>query len=276
MTSNLRERLFREAVDLRGDAARFKRITRLHADATRATLGLAVRACRSDDPRERQAGAAVLGQLGFAAGMPFWRQSFPVLVRLLRKDEDPRVIQAAIIALGHLARQHRAGMRRAVAPLCVMVNHRDADVRHALAHALPNFGKAAHVIEMLILLTRDRSSDVRNWACFGLGTVVTLDAPRVREALWNRVGDRDLDTHWEAVAGLAKRHDLRVRRQVLDALRSGMSGVLDNVWSTVIEAAPGYRDAEICEALRRLADQGWVVSRAVAECDAAVSNEGRP
>src|SRR2546428_6273395 len=119
-------------------------------------------------------------------------------------------------------------------------------------------------------------SDVRNWACFGLGTAVTFGTPRLREALWNRVGDRDLDTHWEAVAGLAKRHDVRVRRRVLDALRSGMSGVLDNVWSTILEAAPGYRDAEICDALRRLADRGWEVSRAVAECDAAVSNEGRP
>jgi hypothetical protein len=150
-----------------------------------------------------------------------------------------------------------------------MVNHRDVEVRHAIAYALPSFGKGGDVMEGLILLTRDRSSDVRNWACFGLGTVVTLDTPRLREALWNRVGDRDLDTHWEAVAGLAKRHDVRVRRRVADALRSGMSGVLDNVWSTIIEAAPGYRDAEICNALRHLADRGWEVSRALAECEAA-------
>ena len=252
MTATQRERLFREAVVLRGDAARFKRITQLHTDATRATLGLAVKACRSDDPRERRAGADVLGQLGSVDGMRFWRESFPVLVRLLRKDEEPRVVQAAVIALGHLARQHRAGMSRAVGTLCALVNHRDVQVRHALAYALPNFGKG-----------------VRNWACFGLGTLVTLDTPSLREALWNRVGDRHLDTHWEAVAGLAKRHDSRVRRRVLDALRSGMNGVLDNVWSTIIEAAPGYRDAEICDALRHLADRGWEVSRAVAQCEAA-------
>jgi len=269
MTATQRERLFREAVVLRGDAARFKRITQLHTDATRATLGLAVKACRSDDPRERRAGADVLGQLGSVDGMRFWRESFPVLVRLLRKDEEPRVVQAAVIALGHLARQHRAGMSRAVGTLCALVNHRDVQVRHALAYALPNFGKGVDVIEALILLTRDRSSDVRNWACFGLGTLVTLDTPSLREALWNRVGDRHLDTHWEAVAGLAKRHDSRVRRRVLDALRSGMNGVLDNVWSTIIEAAPGYRDAEICDALRHLADRGWEVSRAVAQCEAA-------
>lgn len=64
------------------------------------------------------------------------------------------------------------------------------------------------MIEALITLTSDENSDVRDWACFGLGQMDAA-SPGARDALAARLTDPDDDTRCEAVLALAKTGDSR-------------------------------------------------------------------
>jgi hypothetical protein len=85
----------------------------------------------------------------------------------------------------------------------------------------------------MIKLTRDPSGEVRNWACFALGTQTTADSEPIRAALAARLEDRHRECRAEAVLGLALRRDDRAVVHVLRALKDGSIGRL------TIEAA-GY------------------------------------
>lgn len=78
----------------------------------------------------------------------------------------------------------------------------------------------------MIKLTRDRSGDVRNWACFALGTQTTADGEAIRAALVDRVNDRHRECRAEAVLGLGRRRDDRAVAHVLRALKDEAIGRL--------------------------------------------------
>jgi hypothetical protein len=89
--------------------------------------------------------------------------------------------------------------------------HPDPDVRLAVTRALPGGvehpSAKAQVAQALIRLTNDDSSDVRDDAVFGLGSILDLDTAEIRDALRARLFDSDLDTRLEALVGLAERRD---------------------------------------------------------------------
>jgi HEAT repeat protein len=81
-------------------------------------------------------------------------------------------------------------------------------------------------IETLIVLSRDRDEDVRDWATFGLGILCDVDTDLVRAALFDRVTDEHFDARSEALIGLARRGDDRAIDPVLAALRAEVVGEL--------------------------------------------------
>jgi HEAT repeat protein len=124
----------------------------------------------------------------------------------------------------------------AALPLLLPVaGHDDARVRRAVAQALPSvLGDAdpADAVRVLIRLSVDTDEDVRDWACFALGTQLSeVDSPQVRDALLARLGDPHDDTRCEALLGLARRRDPRV----LPVLRERLAR--DNAFSLEIDAA---------------------------------------
>ena len=261
-TTDDRRRLFNEAFCLKTEKARQARVDALQADGTRETLEVALAACRSPSPRERSIGADVLGQLGFADSTPFWAESAPVLAALAAGDESPDVVQAAVVALGHLAWEHADDMRSVVPLLVRLAHHRDRNVRHGVAVSLPRFQDDEAAIASLIGLTRDRSARVRNWATFGLGNQTDVDSAAVREALFERLDDRDQDARSEALAALATREDPRVLERVVAALANGLEGVLLYLCRAILEAAPAYRDPRVRAGLAALAAGDWEISEA--------------
>nr|WP_254053381.1 HEAT repeat domain-containing protein [Singulisphaera sp. GP187] len=104
-------------------------------------------------------------------------------------------------------------------------------------------------IEVLIGLTRDRESYIRDWACFALGTQVEVGTPNLRDALAERLTDEDDDARREAMVGLARRKDLRVVSPLLAALSS------KSVWSMEVEAASLIADPRLYPEL--IALRGW-------------------
>ncbi|WP_344618797.1 HEAT repeat domain-containing protein [Dactylosporangium salmoneum] len=119
--------------------------------------------------------------------------------------------------------------------LLPLARHHDATVRRAVAQALPSvLGDAdpGETVHALVRLSGDADEDVRDWACFALGTQLSeVDGPVVRDALAARLDDPHDDTRCEALLGLARRRDART----LPVLRERLAR--ENVYSLEIDAA---------------------------------------
>lgn len=109
----------------------------------------------------------------------------------------------------------RLGIHRAAQIVLdhVAVDYPDAEVRLAVAQSLPcgvdTDGPIRDaVIEALITLTRDEETDVRDWACFGLGQT-NANTPAAKDALATQLDDTDDDTRCEALLALAQTGDPR-------------------------------------------------------------------
>jgi HEAT repeat protein len=68
----------------------------------------------------------------------------------------------------------------------------------------------SHLTVPVIALSCDEDSNVRDWATFGLGSIIDIDSTAIREALLARLKDDDDETRIEAIEGLALRGDARV------------------------------------------------------------------
>lgn len=199
---------------IRGDDedARWAAVTQLHELSTREVFERAATLCRSPECIERVAGADVLAQLGHGDERPFLADTLPILLDLLR-DEDQRVQTSAIHALGH---QRDA---RIVAPVSRFAQHEADDVRWAVACALSGIEDDV-AVKVLIALSADRSDEVRDWATFGLGSMTDRDTPAIRRALFARLEDASVNVVAEAELGLARRHDLRVIPHLVSAVEA--------------------------------------------------------
>lgn len=174
----------------------------------------------------------------------------PRLVAILTATGHPRVVQAAIEALGH------AWHPSATAALLdhVSHDHHDPQVRLALAQALPGGvdavdGLRDRVIDGLTQLTRDTEPRVRDWAAFGLSQI-QAQSPPARDALAALLKDRDHDTRSEALHALAVAGDQRalpvLRRRLDDG---GELSLLE------LEAAAALAAPELRPALQQLAEE---------------------
>jgi HEAT repeat protein len=205
-------------------------ITALHRRPEEAVFEAASEWCRHVDPSERELGADVLGQLGHVAfsGSPFADRALPVLLALLA-DSDPRVLQSAITALGHLANH---GVEWDAENLLLLSRHADPDVRHAVAYALggPRCDSSPIAVAIMLELMTDSDTEVRDWATFGLA-ISDVDSAHIREAFMERVRDADPEVRGEALVGLAKRGDERALPIIVSELS------LPEVSTLAIEAA---------------------------------------
>ena len=240
------------------DDARWAAIVELRRRPDRAVFERAMDWCASTDPRERCLGVDVLAQLG-APEFPHAAESTPVLLRLLR-DEEEDVVVAALFALGHL----RAGEATDLVPFAT---HASSRVREAVAHALGGRDDPAG-LDALRSLTADADTDVRNWATFGLGSLCRSDTPEIRDALAARLADDDGEVRGEALVGLARRRDLRAVAAITAELRAR------DVSSLAIEAAETMPSEEFIVPLRVLAHSAptEAVVRALERCEAAIDS----
>ena len=178
-------------------------------------------ACRtwttSQRSKLRRAACGILGELGTQENSPF-KASSELLLEKLLADADTQVIAAALFAMGKL----HVGNLELIFPLA---KHPEPEIRHAVAYALlTRYEPLAN--RMLIELSTDLETKVRDWATFGLGDETRDDLPEIREALAARLGDKDFETRSEAVLGLAQRKDLRVVAAIQKELESDSIGTL--------------------------------------------------
>lgn len=233
----------------------------LHWRGTREVLTRAAELCGSECPHERKLGANILGQLGVCE-RTYPDQCVNILLAMLDGEADDYVLESIFIALGH---QHSpAGIPAAAR----FASHPSPDVRHAVVLAL--LGQTdPTAINLLIMLSRDSAAEVRDWATFGLGTILEIDTPEIRAALVARLDDTDDDARGESLVGLARRGDRRVVPALMNELNSYSVGYL------AIEAAELIAAPELLAglvALRDSCDDATDIDRAIAACSVSVSH----
>jgi HEAT repeat protein len=223
----------------------------------------------SDDPNRRELGALILSQGGKLDHVSP-DDSLALLIPLLEQEEDPDVLATIGYALGQI------GDRRAIKPLIQLKQHPNADVRLGVVQGL--WGqRAREAIATLIKLSRDPNSKVRDWATFGLGTMVETDTPRVLAALWERVSDEDPGVRGEALVGLARRGDPRVVDLLVQQLEQLEETVNQHIIDAAIAAGKQLGDPQLCPGLERLRQFNLTereqneLEQAVAQCTGRIS-----
>ena len=186
----------------------------------------------------------------------------PELVEMLGLTDEPAALIAIAQAMG------AAWNDEASLALLPLTSHPNADVRLAVTRALPGGVQKPdaknRVARALTQLTIDESSAIRDWAVFGLGSILDVDTPEVRQALRARLFDSDLDTRLEALVGLAERRD----PTILDMLREELRG--DTVDLLAVDAARAFADPSLLPLLLELAPR-WdhdpdLLRRAIQTC----------
>lgn len=214
-------------------------VASLRQRANREVLQAASGLCRSADAHERFVGASVLAQLG-APETPFARERFEVLRELISIEKQASVLGAAATAFGQLNNP------RVFPILLHLKQHPHPEVRFGVVTGLLS-SKAPEAIQILIDLSTDQNNDIRNWATFGLGSLIDVDTPAIREALLGRVKDDVAEIRGEALVGLTSRQDSRAIPFVVRELSSA------SVTSLAVEAAAEAADQTLVPALLNLA-----------------------
>jgi HEAT repeat protein len=199
-------------------------LAELQARATGETFEAATRLLASDAMSERELGVEILGLLGGSGSDPkraFREETVVLLLELLAREHEPRVLESLGYAFGHLDEP------RGIGPLCALADHPEDRVRLAAVHGLMHH-QDERAVRALIRLSADEDADVRDWATFGLGTQIPLDTPAIRDALHARLHDTHSDTQEEGMYGLAMRLDVRAIPVLLEFLEDSEGPMLDS------------------------------------------------
>lgn len=212
-------------------------IVELHKRASITEFELARSLANSPDRLFREIGADILGQIGYVK-KKFFKRSVQILISMLN-DEDYNVIAASATALGH---------RRAIEAVPYLVKlrkHKRQKVRFAVTFGLLGL-ELPEAIEALISLSGDPSKEVRNWATFGLGSMIESDTDEIRVALQKRLSDKNLEVYGEALLGLAKRRVPNIVSLVKRALSQ------KETINLFLEAAEVLADEQLLPFLQRI------------------------
>jgi HEAT repeat protein len=219
----------------------------LQKRGTREVFEMSSELCGRREPHARQVGLDVLGQLGYERGRPFLTESLQIALRLAG-DTEHVVRQSALAALGNL------GDPESLPVLLKHMSDPDAGVRLVVAQAMPSVftdPPQPEGVRALIHLSDDPDPQVRDWATFGLGSLLEVDSEEIRNALTRRLDDPKGDSAGEALVGLARRRDLEMVARV----RVLLDG--ESVGNLTVEAAAELADRSLVPSLERLEHTGW-------------------
>jgi HEAT repeat protein len=226
---------------------RWNFVSLLQRRGDREVLDRSLVLTKSSIPEQRSLGIDILGQLG-SPERTFQNECVTTLIGLLESEFDPLILRDICIALGHQQDP------RAIEPLLKFCLHPDWEVRYGVVSGLSRHTDE-RAISGLIALSADVHPHIRDWATFGLGSLIGIDTPAIRAALYQRFitedseDDETTEIYGEALTGLAMRQDDRILPRLIQELMS------DNVGVLAIEAAENMADERLYPALLQL--QTW-------------------
>jgi len=221
---------------------------------------------RSSDAKSRETAATILGQNGVRNKRAV-SQCVDLLVGMIHQESDVGVLGSIAFAMGHL---HDP---RCIEEVLSLIQHPNADVRYAVVHSLTGH-EDPQAIKALIALSDDNDPDVRNWATFGIGSMIETDIPALREALFDRLSETEQEIRLAAIVGLAQRGDIRIVVPLLDELNKLKSESPENLrkWDLVHTAcesilpfAQGGKDVRWLPVLEKIKALEFVRGHAIQE-----------
>ncbi len=234
------EKLFFRLVNNKSDKTYWDNIRELRSRATANIFNACVKLIKSSRTKERIIGIDILAQLGVTP-RPFFKESRKLFFDILKKEKDPKALLSLLYAIGHNNEKLKA---YEIALLVSFKDNADEGVRKGLVFALFTVDNKL-AITTLINLTTDKVSQIRDWATFGIGTQIERDNKIIREALWLRVDDKHEYTKFEAIVGLAKRKDKRIKEIIERELLN------ENHGSLLFEAIEALNDKYFLPLLKK-------------------------
>jgi len=200
------EKLFFRLLNNKSDKTYWDNLRELRSRANSNVFNTCVKLTKSTKPKERISGIDILAQLGLTP-RPFLKESKKLFFDILKKEKNQKALLSVLYAIGHNNEKLKPDE---IALLVPFKDNADEGVREGLVSALLSVDNKL-AIDTLIHLTNDKVSHIRDWATFGIGTQIERDNKLIRAALWLRVDDKHQDTRFEAIVGLAKRKDKRIK-----------------------------------------------------------------
>ena len=235
------EKIFTRLLNNKTQKTFWENVRELRKRPNKEVYNRAFKLANSEIEKEQIIGIYVLAQLGFD---PRFQQEKTVdlYFRLLEKEKSPKVISAILSSISH---NNENLSEKQILKLIEYKNHKFVNVRFELALALSCLENES-AIKTLIELSNDRDSDTRNWATFGIGTQLDNDSEEIRIALWNRVSDKDQITRFEAISGLTKRKDKKIK----DVLKTELENIDEN-GSLILESIEVLNDKDFIPLLEK-------------------------
>lgn len=221
------DKLLNRLINNRSDRTRWDNIGELRRRPSEELFLKCVELTKSKDSKIRSIGIDILAQMGVTP-RPFLKQTLQLYFDLLNIESNPEVLMSLLYAIGH---NNDKLNNTQIEKLCTFSNSENNWVKEGLVSAL-GFVNNVNAIDVLIKLSNDRLSHIRNWATFHIGQVERNNR-KIREALWKRINDRHQETKLEAIVGLAIRKDSRVNEIIKRELIDGEFGPL--LFEAIIE-----------------------------------------
>ncbi len=214
------DKLLSRLLHNKSDKSRWDTIAILRKRPTEELFGKCVEFTKSNDPKIRSIGIDILAQLGLSP-RPFLKETLQLYFDLLTTEKDPEVLSSLLYAIGH---NNNKLNQEQIEKICSFSNSDNKLVKEGLVSAL-GFIDDLRATHVLIKLSNDKSTPIRNWATFYIGQG-ERNTKEIRDALWKRVNDKHSETKMEAIAGLAKRKDKRVTELIKCELTKDEFGTL--------------------------------------------------
>lgn len=208
-------------------------ITELRQRKTSDIYEKATELANAKDVNEKVIGIDILAQFGYPR--KYSKQTLKTYFNLLKSENSIKVVSSALYGIGH---NNENLTTYQINFICNYHTHKSATIRYSLTFALSGIENNV-AIDTLIKLSKDKDSDIRDWATFGIGSQIELDNEAIREALFERLSDPDDDTKKEAILGLARRKDKRVK----DLLKIELDNA-NNLSSPTLEAVEAFGDID--------------------------------
>lgn len=195
---------------------------------------------KSKNENEKVIGINVLAQFGYPRKHK--AKTLKTYFNLLKTESSIKIVSSILYGIGH---NNETLTDKQIETICNFKSSKSATIRYSLTFALSGIENQT-AINTLILLSKDKDSDIRDWATFGIGSQTELDNQEIRQALWERISDSDKDTRDEAIAGLAKRKDPRIK----EVLKTELDRA-DNLSSLTLEAIEELDDKDFIKLIEQ-------------------------
>lgn len=222
------DKLLSRLINNKTDKSRWNNISVLRKRPSKELFAKCVELIKSNNPKIRKIGIDILAQLGLPP-RPFLNETLKIYFELLDTENDPDVLMSLLYSIGH---NNDKLDNEQIEKICSFIYTKNSLINEGLVFALLGIDNL-NAIETLIKLSSDKLSHIRNWATFGLGTQIERNNKTIREALWERVNDKNQETKLEAIVGLAKRKDKRVNDIIRREIIGGEYGTL--LFEAIIE-----------------------------------------